>query len=287
MKEIKRKIRRDGLTSMNSKKIYSKNAIYQKFEVLKTNRNKRHKYNEFFIEGVRNINEAVKNNWVISSFIYNGDKALSDWAGKILNSVQTDVNYELSADLMADISSKEDTSELLAIVRMREDDLSALKLSDNPLLILFDRPSNKGNLGTIIRSCDSFGVDGLIITGHAVDLYDPAVIAATMGSFFNMPSVRVPDHSTLFAYLDDLKNRYPRLQIVGTTAHNETVLTDVDFTRPTVIMIGNETDGLNHAFKDRSDVLATIPMNGTSSASSFNVGCAATVFLYEAVRQRM
>ena len=158
---------------MNSKKIYSKNAIYQKFEVLKTNRNKRHKYNEFFIEGVRNINEAVKNNWAISSFIYNGDKTLSDWAGKILNSVQTDVNYELSADLMADISSKEDTSELLAIVRMREDDLSALKLSENPLLVLFDRPSNKGNLGTIIRSCDSFGIDGLIITGHAVDLYDP------------------------------------------------------------------------------------------------------------------
>lgn len=272
---------------MTIQKIDSKNAIYQKFEVLKTNRNKRYKYNEFFVEGVRNINEAIKNNWDFSSLIYSGDKPLSNWAKQILSSVKTNVNYELNSELMADISSKEDTSELLAIIKMREDNLSTIQLSNNPLIVLFDRPSNKGNLGTIIRSCDSFGIDGLIITGHSVDVYDADVISATMGSFFSTKTIRVFDNETLFSYIDKLKKQFPTLQLVGTTAHKENLITEMDFTRPTLLLIGNETDGLNKTLKDCCDILATIPMNEKSSASSFNVGCAATVFLYEAIRQRL
>lgn len=268
-------------------KIYSKNAAYQKFEVLKTNRNKRYKYGEFFVEGVRNINEAIRNGWKIESFIYDGDQSISDWAKTILHTVPTTVNYQLTSALMADISSKDDTSELLAVVKMRNDELKELKLSDRPLLAVFDRPSNKGNLGTIIRSCDSFGIDGLLLTGHAVDLYDPDVISSSMGSFFNVPVMRVADNQTLFDYLESLKEQYPGLQVVGTTAHHEKRIMDVDYTKPTVLMIGNETDGLSRTFKQYCDVLMTIPMSETSSASSFNVGCAATVFFYEAVRQRL
>ncbi|MHB8129455.1 MAG: hypothetical protein ACYDEX_10685, partial [Mobilitalea sp.] len=62
---------------MKVQKIFSKNAQYQKFEVLKTNRNKRFKYNEFFVEGVRNINEAIHNNWSIVSFLYSTQDKLS------------------------------------------------------------------------------------------------------------------------------------------------------------------------------------------------------------------
>lgn len=271
---------------MKVSKIYSKNAAYQKFEVLKSNRNKRYKYNEFLVEGVRNINEAIRNHWEIASFIYSGENKLSDWAKDILDNVKTEVNYELTSQLMSDISSKEDTSELLAIVKMRDDDVSLLYNAKNPLIAVFDRPSNKGNLGTIIRSCDSFGIDGLIITGHAVDLYDPNVVTSSMGSFFNVPVFRISDNKTLFDFFDKMKNKFQGFQIVGTTAHKETPIFQVDFTVPTAFMIGNETDGLNKTFKQCCDVLMTIPMSEKSSASSFNVGCAATVFFYEAIRQR-
>lgn len=271
---------------MKVSKIYSKNATYQKFEVLKSNRNKRYKYNEFLVEGVRNINEAIRNHWEIASFIYSGENKLSDWAKNILANIETEVNYELTSQLMSDISSKEDTSELLAIVKMRDDDVSLLYDTKNPLIAVFDRPSNKGNLGTIIRSCDSFGIDGLIITGHAVDLYDPNVVTSSMGSFFNVPVFRVSDNKTLFDFFDKMKNKFHNFQIVGTTAHKETSIFQVDFTVPTAFMIGNETDGLNKTFKQCCDVLMTIPMSEKSSASSFNVGCAATVFFYEAIRQR-
>lgn len=267
-------------------KIYSKNAAYQKFEVLKTNRNKRYRYNEFFVEGVRNINQAVKNGWVISSFIYNGEGRLSDWAKDMLKTVKTQANYELTPALMADISSKEDTSELLAIIRMREDKPENIPLDENPLIVLMDRPSNKGNLGTILRSCDAFGVNGIIITGHAVDLYEPDVISASMGSFFNINCVRINDNPTLLDYIDHLRSKYANMQIIGTTAHKQHSIYNLDLTPPSLIMIGNETFGLNNSLKACCDVLATIPMSDFSSASSLNIGCAATVFLYEAARQR-
>ncbi len=271
----------------NTIKIYSKNAAFQKFEVLKSNRNKRWRYHEFFVEGVRNINEAIQNNWHIVSFLYSGERSLSSWAKQMITTVETEVNYELHGGLMAELSSKEDTSELLAIIKMRDDSLENLTFSDNPLIVLFDRPSNRGNLGTIIRSCDSFGVDALILTGHGVDLYDKDVIVASMGSFFKLPVVRACDNDTLFAFIQNLKQKYNKLQLVGTTAHRERYITQVDFTHPTLLLLGNETDGLSRGLKEYSDILATIPMSENSSASSFNVGCAATVILYEAIRQRL
>ena len=169
---------------VKTERVYTRSATYQKFEVLKTNRNKRYKYGEFFVEGVRNINNAVENGWEIVSFLYDGDRKLSDWARDKLAAVRTQVNYALRGDLLAALSGKADTSELLAVVKMRDDDFSRIPLSENPLIALFDRPSNHGNLGTILRSCDALGVEGLILTGHGVDLYDPDVVSSTMGSFF-------------------------------------------------------------------------------------------------------
>ena len=200
---------------MKTEQVYTRSATFQKFEVLKTNRNKRYKYGEFFVEGVRNINNAVENGWQIVSFLYDGDRKLSDWAKDKLARVRTQVNYALSGELLAALSSKEDTSELLAVIKMRDDDFERIPLSENPLIALFDRPSNHGNLGTILRSCDALGVEGLILTGHGVDLYDPDVVSSTMGSFFCVPAVRMSDNTSVFALIDRLKARYPGFQLIG------------------------------------------------------------------------
>lgn len=271
---------------MKVTKIFNKNATYQKFEVLKSNRNKRYKYNQFFVEGVRNINEAVKNNWTIVSFIYTRDRKLSDWAVDMISKVHTEENFELTLDLMNELSGKEDTSELLAIMEMREDSFDQIVMSEKPLIALFDRPSNKGNLGTILRSCDALGVEGLIITGHAVDLYDPEVIVSSMGSFFNVPVIRIGENKQILDFISHMKESYEGFQAVGTTSHKQTPIYTVNFNVPTMFMIGNETDGLCFAFKEACDQLVTIPMVQGCAASSFNVGCAATVMFYEAVRQR-
>ena len=73
---------------------------------------------------------------------------------------------------------------------------------------------------------------------------------------------------------------------MGTTAHGLISLAEVDFSQGTMIMIGNETDGLRRTFRYESDALITIPMARDAAASSLNVGCAASVVLYEVVRQR-
>ncbi len=265
--------------------IVAKDSTYQKFEVLKTNRNKRYKYNEFLVEGVRSLKEAVANKWNIKSFIYDKNN-LSDWARDTINSEKTQENFVLTPQLMKDLSGKEDTSELMAIIEMREDKLDTVPLSEKPFIVLFDRPSNKGNLGTIIRSCDSLGADMLIMTGHAVDLYDPDVVVSAMGSFFNMPVIRIEDNNDLYAYVDKLRKQFPKLLVAGSTAHKENPIETVDFNRPLILMIGNETMGLNKAFKDYCDILCTIPMDEKSYATSFNVGCAASIMMYEVTRQR-
>ena len=265
--------------------IYSKNAAYQKFEVLKTNRNKRYKYNEFLVEGVRSLNEAVQNGWKIKSLLYDPEH-LSGWAKDMIRQTHTEVNYRLTADLLRDLSGKNDPSELMAVIEMRKDDLGGVKLSEKPFLVLFDRPSNRGNLGTMIRSCDALGADALLITGHAVDLYDPDVVVSAMGSFFNLPVIRVEDNNELFAYVERLRQQYPGFTLLGTTAHRELPVYNADLTGPLMLMMGNETMGLNKAFKEACDVLCTIPMAESSYASSFNVSCAASILMYEITRQR-
>lgn len=266
--------------------VFSKNSTYQKFEVLKSNRNKRYRYNEFLVEGVRSLNEAVKNDWRIRSFLYVKD-SLSDWARNMIATVSTEQNYCLTSELMRELSGKTDSSELMAVIEMREDRLDSVPLSKVPFIVLFDRPSNKGNLGTMIRSCDALGADMLILTGHAVDLYDPDVVVSAMGSFFNLPVVRIADNTELFDYIEELRKSYPTLKVIGTTAHKESPIYNEDLTQPVVLMMGNETMGLNKMFKEYCDKLCTIPMDEDSYASSFNVSCAASILMYDVVRQRI
>lgn len=270
---------------MKETKVSTKNNIFQRFEVLKTNRNKRYKYHEFLVEGVRSLNEAVRNHWKIKSFLYDKNN-LSAWAKDMINNVHTDSNYCLTPELMKELSGKDDTSELMAVIEMREDELDQVALSENPFIVLFDRPSNKGNLGTMIRSCDALGADVLIITGHAVDLYETDVVVSAMGSFFKLPVIRISDNGTLFDFIDKMKNTYPDFMTIGTTAHHESPVYDLDLSAPLMLMMGNETTGLNRTLKESCDQLCTIPMSENSYASSFNVSCAASILMYEVTRQR-
>jgi 23S rRNA (uridine2479-2'-O)-methyltransferase len=263
---------------------YSENADFQHIETLRRNRAKRNKSGEFFVEGVRAINQAVRDGWIFNALVYSRDKRLSDWAEGVIAHAGAKTHYELPSVLMEKLSQKEEASELLAIVAMPDDDLSRIPVRDDLLAVVFDRPANPGNLGTVIRSCDALRVDGVIITGHAVDLYDPETIRATAGSFFTVPTVRLPSHNELVPWLDGLRRRLPRLRVVGTSAKSQIPIQGHDFTVPTVLLVGNENHGLSENYRALCDVMVTIPMYG--SATSLNVACAASILLYEVARQR-
>lgn len=264
--------------------VLTENNDFQKFEVLKRNRKRRHQYQQFFVEGVRNINEAIAHDWQIDALLYAKGHPLSNWATDVLSTSKAAHHYALSPPLMDKLSDKEETSELLAIVNIPSDDVSRLLIADPLLVVIFDRPSNRGNLGTIIRTCDALGVQGLIMTGHAVDLYDPETVRASMGSLFSLPTIRMASPSDVEHWVQQLLWMYPELQIVATSASGNKPLYYADFSVPTVLLIGNETDGLSYRLKQMSDSLIQIPIEG--AASSLNVACATSILLYEISRQR-
>lgn len=266
-------------------KINTENNDFQYIEALRRNRNKRKKTGTFFVEGVNAINQALENHWEIEAFVYANDTRLSDWAVNIIQQSSANKHYELPFALMRKISQKEDTSEMLAIVRIPPDDLERIQSRDNPLIVVLDRISNPGNLGTIIRSSDAMGVDGLVLTGHAADLFAPETIRATTGSFFAVPVVRMASPKGLIIWIATLKANHPGLEIVATSANAEISIGSHDFTKPTILLIGNENHGLSVFYRELCDVSVTIPMAG--SASSLNVACAASVILYEINCQRV
>lgn len=265
-------------------RVHSENNDFQYVETLRRNRAKRHRAREFVVEGVRAINGALAAGWEIAALLYARERRLSGWATDILAASTARAHLELTTPLMEKLSDKEETSELLAVVVMPEERLTRLPRHAALRIVLIDRPASPGNLGTIIRSCDAFGVDGIIISGHAVDLYDAETINATVGSLFALPIVRIGGPTELLPWLDEARLALPGLQIVGTSAKAARDVADHDLTAPTILAIGNETWGLSAAYKELCDALVTIPIVGT--ASSLNVASATAVVLYELDRQR-
>jgi TrmH family RNA methyltransferase len=219
----------------------------------------------------------------VRAWCFADDATLSAWARGILDASTAATHYAMPSALMAKLSRKDDASELIAVVSMPADDLPRIPVRDDAVLVLLDRPSSPGNVGTILRSCDALGAHGVLVTGHAVDVYDPEVVAATAGSFFDVPVVRLPSPDDVAEFL---RNAAVRLQVVGTSAAADTELSAVDLRKPTLLLVGNETHGLAERYRELSDVVATIPMRTSTAATSLNVACATTVLLYELRRQR-
>lgn len=265
-------------------KVFSKNSDFQYIETLRRNRQKRNRAGEFFVEGVRAITQALQNGWEINALAFSREKRLSDWAEGVIEKARAKRHYELPVSLLEDLSQKEDASELIALVAIPSDDLGRIPVPENALVVVLDRPSLPGNIGTIIRSADALRAGGVIITGHAADIYDPETIRATTGSFFNVPAVRLPSHEEFFRWVDQQKQRAAGLQAVGTSAKAQIFIQDFDFTRPTILIAGNETHGLSENYRAACDAMVKIPMYG--STSSLNLASAVSIMLYEINRQR-
>lgn len=265
-------------------RLHSETNAFQHAEVLRRNRQKRQQFGEFFVEGVRSINQAIAHSWPITSFLYAPDSGLSEWAQSILRTSTAERHYELTPTMMDKLSAKTDTSELIALVRTPPDDLARISIAPDMLVVVFDRPTSPGNLGSIIRSADALGAHGVIVTGHGADLYDPETIRAATGSLFALPCLRLPSARDLVPWLETVRVQTGAVTVVGT---DEAALVEVwqhNFSGPTVLLAGNETWGLSAAFRELADITVRIPMDG--SASSLNVAAATSILLYEIRRQR-
>lgn len=247
-----------------------RNARFQQWEALLSNRTKRHRAGEFVVQGVRPITLAAERG-SLRTVVYASGRRLSEWA----SSVQAPERVEMAPELLAELAGKDD-AELVGIAVMPPDDLDRIP---DGLVVVFDRPTDPGNAGTVIRSADAFGAAGVIVTGHAADPYDPKAVRASTGSLFALPVVRAPAPGEVISWAGERG-----LPIVGTDETGTVEAAAYDLSRPALIVVGNETRGMSNAWRTACDDVVRIPIGG--AASSLNAASAASVLLYEAARQR-
>jgi tRNA G18 (ribose-2'-O)-methylase SpoU len=272
------------VTTTRRLRVSTENAAFQVLESLSRNRAARRRAGAFLVEGVLPITRALEHAWTFDAVVQIAGAQLSGWAADAIRRAAPQRRYELTPALMARLCGRAEGSELLAVVRIAEPDLARIPVVNDLLAVVLDRPGNPGNLGTIVRSCDALGAHGVIVTGHAVDIYDPAVITASRGSLFAVPVVPVASHVDVIGWRDIVRARLGRCQLVGADERGADEIAVHDFTGPTIVVLGNETAGLSRAYCDACDARVRIPMHG--AASSLNVAVAASVMLYEATRQR-
>lgn len=258
--------------------IRSNNDLFQILQSLKENRRKRSEHGEIFIEGIEAIKQAIAAGCVVRKIICADFSALSNWAKTSIAALDYQEILQLENGLYAALSDKDEPSELMMTIALERRQLASVPLSPQPLVLIFDRPSDHGNLGTIIRTANAFGVDLIVTSGHGVDVFDPKVIRSSLGAVFHTPVVQVESFIELQNWLSDLKQRY-RLQIFGTDSTGSLPLTSADLRRPCALILGNEAKGMSVALQGISDAMLSIPLRG--QVNSLNVACAGSILLWQ------
>lgn len=182
--------------------------------------------------------------------------------------------FQVPRELMEHMSDTKNSQGILAVVRQK-------KYTELPgdFFLILDTLQDPGNMGTIFRTAEAAGVDGILMNRDCVDVYSPKVVRATMGAMFRMP----------FMVSDDLPAEIRRMKSEGVqvyAAHLRGTKNhwDFDYRQPTAFMIGNEGNGLQDEIAALADTYLRIPMMGHTE--SLNAGVAASVLMYEVLRQR-
>jgi RNA methyltransferase, TrmH family len=150
--------------------------------------------------------------------------------------------------------------------------------ANNRLIAVLEGVEKPGNIGAVLRSADAAGVAALILADARTDLYNPNAIRSSLGTIFTMPVCEATSVETL----DWLRER--GFQIVAARVDGSVPYTEVDYRRPTAIVLGSEATGLTDAWSASDIAAVRLPMLG--AADSLNVSATAAVIFYEALRQR-
>lgn len=233
----------------------------------------------FFAEGERLLRAALQTGAAFELVVLAPDRLTKSEAALIDSLEEMKVPLlEVTPDLFDVIAFREDAQSVGAIVAQRWETLSSVSETRRCWLVLHDI-QHPGNLGTLIRTCDAVGGDGVILTGRSTDPYHPMAVRGSLGALFSQRIIK--------ASQADLANWLPRsgCTVVGTALEGTKDFREVDYTtKPVVIMGGNERVGISKEQKDLCDELVRIPMSGY--VESLNLSVATALVLYEVQRQR-
>ena len=231
----------------------------------------------FLIEGYREIKRAADGNVHFHSLYICPEFFLGENEDALINQIDCDL-FELPKHLFEKISYRDRPDGLVAIAHQMQLGLKDLKVNKTSLFVVAESIEKPGNLGTILRSADAVGAEGVIVCDRCTDIYNPNVVRASVGTLFTIPVIEAkgPDAYTW------LKNH--NVQVVAATPSALLEYTEADLSGPLAIVVGTEQLGLTDLWMKAADIQVKIPMKGV--ADSLNVATATTLLLYEALRQR-
>jgi len=257
--------------------ITTENAEYQIIKSLKLNRVKRNKSHEIFIEGTECIKQAIKANIEITRIIINNENNLSNWGRSIIKQFENTKIIEMSNHLYNELAEKANPSEMLITAKIKPDKIKDI-ITGNPFIVVFDRPSDYGNFGSLVRSANAFAVDGIFMMGHGIDAYEPKVIRASLGSIFFTKIIAIESIEKLMEYIKTQKTKN-NMEIIGTDSTGTVSLESCKLKRPIMMIMGNEAKGMSIKLRELCDKIIKIPMEG--NINSLNVSCAASIVMWE------
>jgi len=234
----------------------------------------------FLAEGMKLIRDAFESGWKIDTLIY----AAKMTANPQLQAVAAKARVtgteilEVSEKVLASIARRDNPQMVLGVMRQQWSSAPSKGLKPEAVWVALDRVRDPGNLGSIIRTADAAGADGIVLVGETTDPFSIEAVRASMGSVFNLALARM----TLAEFLA-WRHQWPGL-VVGTHLTGASDYRTIDYsTGPALLLMGNEQQGLPADLAEICDHLAVIPMAG--KADSLNLAVATGVMLFQMAKK--
>ncbi|MCK0157634.1 RNA methyltransferase [Cellulophaga sp. F20128] len=264
----------------NLKQITSlQNPLIKKTLVLQDKSRERKKANLFVLEGIRELQLALKGDYEIDTLFFCPELVSKQL---VMDLALTNPNIdliEITTDIYQKIAYRTTTEGVLALVKCKEHSLKNLKLSKkNPLLLIAEAPEKPGNIGALLRTADAAHLDAVIIANPKTDLYNPNTIRSSVGCLFTN-SIAMGTTTEIISFL--IANNI-QIYCAALTASKE--YTKIDYTKSSAIVVGTEATGLSEEWLKSATQNIIIPMEG--EIDSMNVSVAAAIVIFEAKRQR-
>lgn len=233
---------------------------------------------EFVVEGIKLVAEAIQENADIKQIVICEDCKNTDAIPKKLmyEIAKFDCVY-VSKDVFKLISNTDTPQGILAIIGINNKEKEIDYSQD--IILALDDIQDPGNLGTILRTADSVGLNQILVSKGTADCYNPKVVRSTMGAIFRVNIIECEDLEKTLKQLQKHK-----FKVVVSSLQTENSLYDIDFNKK-VIVIGNEANGVEQNIQNLADEKIKIPMLGKTE--SLNASVATGVILYEYVRQKI
>lgn len=236
----------------------------------------------FLLEGIRLIEEAVQAGWSLECCLVTTEARSKERVLQILGqlSAQNIKLLQVPDEIFNKLTETQQPQGLVAIARKRDYTLADVFASkEQPLIVILESVQDPGNVGALIRTADAAGCSGVILTKGCADVYSGKTVRATMGSLFHLPIVSGVEENELITALKSNK-----IALFATSLATRNLYHDVNMSRPSAIVFGNEGSGVREEILQAADELMYIPIYG--KAESLNVSASAAVILFEAMRQR-